>query len=147
MKNLAKIVVATVVYVAVFDLLGVGASFFLDVTPVRGKSGMAFYAIWFVLGAFCGFLHYNQTGGRLAPEGKGDWSSRPETRKTGLQVICGTAVVVAALVAVCYALMWKGGVEGDYFVPDNMPLSLTFFVAMLAAMILAHVAFRPDKTT
>jgi len=35
-------------------------------------------------------------------------------------------------------------VEGEYFVPDSMSHTLTFFAAVFAAMLAARAALKPD---
>jgi len=42
-----------------------------------------------------------------------------------------------------YLALWKNGAEQSYFVPDGVPVTLTFFAAIAAATLLAHNALRP----
>jgi len=142
-----KTVFWTLLFLVGFDLIGVVVSFLLDVTPVRGKSGLAFYAIWLVLGVFCGLLNYNAAGARFFPDEKKDWTNNPDSGRVGVPIIGATALVLAVLFAVCYFTMWGSNVEpADYFVPDHMGLTITYFVAILGSTILGHTALRPKPT-
>jgi hypothetical protein len=76
--KIAKIVLCTLLYLAVFDLIGVIACFFFDVAGVLplgigATSTLLFYAIWIVLGIFCGLLSYDAGGKVGSASGTGDW--------------------------------------------------------------------------
>lgn len=138
--------VSTLLYLVVFDLIGVVVCFFFDVAsalPGSRTSTALFYAVWMVLGIFCGMLSYN-TGGNIASEsGNGDWTSREGAGKTGLLVVLVTSAIVVTLSILCYRFLWRYGVESSFFVPDNAAPTLTFFVAILASIVAAHNVFRP----
>jgi hypothetical protein len=141
-KSFGKIVLATLLYLIVFDVVGVAACFFFDVVPLRGTSTALFYTIWAVLGIFCGMLSYNTGGGLASPKSTQDWSTREESGKAGLLVILAMSFVLAMLSITFYSLLWRYHPEPSFFVPDSAPPTLTFFVAVLAAAIFAHKSLR-----
>jgi hypothetical protein len=144
-RNLGIIVVTTLVGLVIFDLIGVAMSFYFDTFSSRSTSTALFYAIWFVLGVFCGLLIYNAGGSFVSPESKGDWTDREDAGKTGLVVILTATIVLAALSYSFYHFQWgRYNMAPSVFVPDSEPLTLTFFVTILASMILAHLALRPE---
>lgn len=142
-SKVAHIAGSILLFLVMSDVVGVVASFFFDVAPARNKSGALFYAIWFVLGVFAGMTGYNAAASRASEPAPGDWSSRPDAERTGRLVISVATVIVAMIGAACYFLMWKGGGEASYFVPDSPSLTVTFFVAFLGSAIIGHAAFRP----
>lgn len=133
-----------VVSLVVFDLVGVVVCFFFDVMPLRDSSTALSYAIWFVLGSFCGLFGYNAGGSSASPASEGDWTNRDDARKTGLLVILATLVILLTLSIVCYRLMWQYHPESSSFAPDSGPLTLTFFVAVFAAQVFAHTTLLPE---
>jgi hypothetical protein len=143
-QKLGKILACIVICLVVFDIIGVVVCFFFDVMPLRASSTALSYAIWFVLGAFCGLLGYNAGGSSASPASEGDWSSRDDARKTGLLVILATLVILLTLSIVCYRLMWQYHLESSSFVPDSEPLTLTFFVTVFAAVVFAHKTLLPE---
>lgn len=143
--KLAKIAACTLLYLAVFDIAGVAASFVFEVAGVASFAVSAglFYALWFVLGVFCGFLNYQTAGGRADLKSEGDWTNRVDASKTGL-LVCGVAMfLLIGLSALFLRAFWSAGAGGDPYVPDSMPLTLTFFGAIAAATCLAHNVLRP----
>ncbi len=137
-----KIAGCTILSLIVSDLVGVAASFILDVLfslPIRGDSAGAFYALWFVIGIFAGLLSYNFAGSAAYPKlENGDWTGKQDAGATG-RLVCW--VVVVLLIGMAFlTFLLSGDTDGDYFVPDNWPLTLTFFVAFGGATFLAHNA-------
>lgn len=124
------------------DLVGVAVSFVLDVYPARGKTAVAFWAIWFVLAVFCGLLHYMSAGERLSGEKSLDWTKRPNAGAIGRTVLAGTTLQICTVAMLGYAVFWRFGSEGSYYVPDNMALSLFFLGTVLAATIFSHQLFK-----
>jgi len=121
------------------------ASFVFEVLGVvsRNVSSALFYVLWFVLGVFCGLLNYNTAGGLASPKSEVDWTNRADASRTGL-LVCGIAIlIITGLSFLFFRIVWSGGAEGDYYVPDSMPLSLTFFAATAGATLLAHTVLRP----
>ena len=144
--KLAKIAACTVICLAVFDILGVVVSFVLDVFGVEmaGIDAAAFYALWFVLGVFCGLLNYNTAGGLASSKSEGAWTNRVDASKTGLLVCAILILLLIGLSVLFFATFWRGSADGDPYVPDNMPLTLTFFAATAAATFLGHKVLRPS---
>ena len=98
-KKILKIAVCTILYLIVFDVIGVVASFILDVLfslPVRSASVAAFYALWLVGGVFCGLLNYDTAGGRLYPKVEGNWSKEKDAVSAG-RLVRAVAIVVTIL--------------------------------------------------
>lgn len=145
LQKLAKIALTTFLYIVAFDVVGVVAAFVLDVFPSRRKSDFTFYAIWLVLGAFCGFLAY-QSGAQSASTGpETEWTDRADAPQAGRFALAGTALLLIAITTVSYLTMWKRGVQDSFFVPDDTVSTLVFFIAMFLAMLIAHRAFVPDR--
>ena len=144
--KLAKIAACTLLYLAVFDIAGVVVSFVFEVAGVvsRGISAALFYALWFVLGVFCGLLNYNTAGSFASPKSGTDWTSQVDASQTGLLVCAISILLLIGLSVLFFSIFWSRGPEGDHYVPDSMPLTLTFFVATAAATFLAHHALRPS---
>ena len=109
----------------------------------RDVSTALFYVLWFVLGIFCGLLNYNTARGLASPKSEVDWTNREDASKTGW-LVCGVAILIlTGLSFLFFRIVWSGGAEGDHYVPDGMPLSLTFFAASAGATLLAHTVLRP----
>lgn len=139
--KLARIAACTMLYLVVFDLVGVAVSFVFEVADIGAAP---FYALWFVLGVFCGLLNYNTAGGRAYPKLEGDWTDRDDASKTGLLVCAILLFVLIGLSFLFFSISWRGRVVTDHYVPDSMPLTLTFFAATVAATFLAHNVLRPS---
>ena len=139
----ARALFAILAYLLAFDIAGVIVSLVFDSLPLRGVSTALFYVIWFVGGVFCGLLAYNKAGGILLPVKEGDWSSAPGSGKSGLIVICTTALILVGLVVLFDKLLWGAGSASDPYVPDNIALTATFFVTILLSMIGGHTLLRP----
>lgn len=125
-----------------FDVVGVVACFvlfFLEET---------LYVVWFVLGIFCGSIAYG-VGGSLflgKDEAKGEWTDREDASRIGGWVIGVPVVLLSALSVLFYRLWWRFNPSGDYFVPASAAPTLTFFGAILAAMVLflCAMSFKPS---
>jgi hypothetical protein len=137
-----KVAIALTVCVIACDLVGVAACFFFDVMPLRESSAALPYAIWFVLGVFCGLFSYIGAGGWMSP-GQRNWIDDPRATATGGFIIAVTSVCLAASCVVCYRLWWRGDWLGDSYVPDSGALTLTFFGAILGSMLLLRATFKP----
>jgi hypothetical protein len=144
--KLAKIAACTMLYLAVFDIAGVVASFVLEVAGVvgRGTSAALYYTLWFVLGVLCGLLNYNTAGGFASPKSGTDWTDRVDASPTGRLVCVISILLLIGLSVLFFSIFWSRGVVGDHYVPDSMPLTLTFFAATAAATFLAHHVLRPS---
>lgn len=144
--KLAKITVCTVVYLVVSVIAGAVASFVLDVLGVVSPdvSAAAFYALWFVLGVFCGLLNYN-TAGRLAyPKSKIDWTNQSDASKTGWLVCAISLLLLVGLSVLFFPIFWRDSISDHPYVPTSMSLTLTFFTAIVIATFLAQTVFRPS---
>lgn len=135
-------------YLAAFELIGVAACFLLDLADVlpwrMGSASTAlFYTVWIVNGIFCGLLSYDACGRIGSPEGPGDWTSRQTAGRTGLLVVAIESVMVAAVWILLRLFLWHGDWGAGIFVPDNALLTLFFFVAILASVVIGHTSLRP----
>jgi hypothetical protein len=129
------------VVLAVADVVGVAASFVLDIAPMRHKSAGLGYAIWFVLGAFAGVVHYGSAVG-----GTDGWASREEARSAGFVLLGVTTAIVAGLVVLFHVSMWRQSTGPEWaVVPDHMPTTIVFLAAFLASTCVAHHAYTPDR--
>jgi hypothetical protein len=151
-KMLGKIAGCLLLYLVGFDIVGVLVCLFFDILSFGDSDISAYYAVWFVLGVFCGVFSY-ETGGKIASpkstaEGakergtNQEWTSREDSRRSGLLVILTTSVVLGTLSVLFYLLWWQGSMEPTGFVPDSGPLTLTFFGTILASSIFAHKSLR-----
>jgi hypothetical protein len=157
MPLLARQIVTTAVWVVIwliiFNIAGVVVSFAVDILVARHKSMLLFYAVWFVLGVFCGMIQYQQSVERLTKE-MADQSveERPEDEIVDEEEVeeektraalrpprisaAVTAGVILIVISLCYRFAWGG--QGDVFVPDNVGLSLTYFGAVLGSTLFAY---------
>jgi hypothetical protein len=147
-RKIAKIVLSTLLYLVVFDLIGVAACSFFDVASalplkIGATSTLLFYTVWIVLGIFCGLLSYDAGGKLGSASGPGDWTSREGAGRTGLLVVWIESAILAAGAIVCCLFLWSHDSSSGFFVPDNAGLTLVFFVAIAASVVLAHTQFRP----
>ena len=142
-KKLAAVAGMILIYLVVFDVGVVAASFVLDVAPVRHKSNALFYTIWIVAGVFCGFITYYTGGAMVSAEGKGEWMERDGAGRAGLFVVLAMLFVLAGLSVLSYLLFWREGANSSYYVPDNAALTLSFFATVLASTVLAHKLLQP----
>ena len=105
---------------------------------MRADTGV-YYALWFVLAVFCGMLSYSTAADIASPQ-------TPENAsKAGLLAIFATVVILATVSVGSYLIWWRYGSEDSSFVPDSEPLSVTFFVTVLASTLLAHKTLRPES--
>ena len=149
MRKIAKIGLCTLIYLVVFDLIGVAACFFFDlvgVLPMKAgaTSTLLFYTVWIVNGIFCGLLSYDAGGKIGSLEGPGDWTSREGAGRTGLLVAGIESVLVAGLLALCYRFLWQQGSAPDFYVPDNAGVTVAFFAAIVISVVFGHTQLRPS---
>jgi hypothetical protein len=134
------VAISALVVLAAADVVGVIVSFVLDIAPVRHKSSALGYAIWFVLGAFAGVIHY----GAAAGGGLDGWKSLAEARSAGVVILGTTGAVLTGLVALFYVTMWRHGSVFEWaVVPDHLATTAVFLVAFLLATLVAHHASTP----
>jgi hypothetical protein len=129
----------------VADLVGVVACFICDAfLSERRTSAALYYAIWFVLGVFCGLCSYLTCVDVVSPDKKGDSGSSDHKTQMGLLVILTTALLLVILSILYYRLGWKYQEAYSVYVPDSEPLSVTFFVTVLASVIFTHKNIGPE---
>jgi hypothetical protein len=108
---------------------------------LRFDSGALPYAIWFVLGIFTGLFAFGGAAEGASGPGEGDWGARPGAGRVANIVLAAGAGLLVALGLFFNAIWWSEGVNGEYFVPDSAPHTVTFFVSVLAGMWLGRHAF------
>jgi len=145
LKRIFKVLLALLVTLIVFDVVGVIVCFVLDVAPLAEKSTALVYAIWFVLGVFCGLFSYFNAGGAIA-DGGTYWYRKENATEVGTFVIAVAALLLLAMCGIGYAVAWSTNPLGVMFVPDSEPLSITFFAAILATMLFMRNLFKPIKS-
>jgi hypothetical protein len=125
------------------DVVGVVACTIFDIAPIRGNSAALPYAIWFVLGVFAGFIAAFGAGSWIS--GKGEkWDEGPEGLALTLRIFLSALVVAMAICAFFWWLYWSRGVEGEYYVPDSGPHTITYLVSALGAIWLLRMALKPS---
>ena len=144
-----RIVLRTILFLAVwlivFDVIGVVACVIFDVVPFRGSSGALPYAIWFVLGIFAGGITVMSAGERPAGAEDSDWTDDADAPKKAAIVFLTSLVLLGALAAFFNRIYWSRGVEGEYFVPDSMPHTITYFVSILCPMLFVLFSTKPKR--
>ena len=88
-------------------------------------------------GVFCGAVAYSVACGE-------DVADQAADEKVGLVVIGTSLALTGGLLYLFYVTMWQRGVADEHYVPDNVGLTITFFVAMIGMMVLSHTALRPN---
>lgn len=144
-RKFAGIVLSLTLYILAFDVVGVVVSTLLDIYPARRKSSAAFWAIWFVLAVFCGFIHYMSAGQRLTGVNDLDWTRREDARNVGRAIVVGSVLTCILAAAIGYLAFWRFGADGSYYVPDNMALSIMFLATVALASVVAHATLLPNK--
>ena len=125
------------------DVGGVIVVTVIDILPLRFASAALGYAIWFVIGVFCGLYAYNFAGAWASPKGDGDWSGRPGARLIGTGVLIVSALIIVGVAGLAYALFWSKGVAGEDYVPDSAPHSIVFLAAVLGAAVMGRFFLMP----
>jgi len=127
------------------DIAGVLFLVFIEVLPFELFSTPLTYVVWFVFGIFTGLFAYNFAGTWGAPRGaeSGDWTALPQSKQIGWVIVATQAAVIAGLGYLFYRLYWSQGVAGEYYVPDSEPHSITYFVAVLGAIVAARFMLMP----
>jgi len=131
--RIIKAALSTLGFLVVFDIAGAVASFVFEVLPLRGVSGPLFYVLWAVLGFWSGMLSADFNGKILCGPADEDWSNRPEGPRAAATNLVLSAVVVFALFLALQRIVWTGTDEPSDFVPDSLPLTITYFAANIAA--------------
>jgi hypothetical protein len=139
-----KTLLVTLGCLAAADVAGAIACTIFDILPLRGVSPALAYAIWLVFGIFCGLFSYNIAGAWASPKGGADdWSARPGASRLGTGILVTSALVVIGLAGLFYVLIWREG-GGDEYVPDSMPHSIVFFLAVLGGVGMGRFMLMSD---
>ena len=147
MFSFVKAVLVILAFLVAFDIGAVLVCLVLEILPLEGVSTALFYAVWFVAGVFCALLSYNKVGGMLLKPAEGDWSGDPGSGKTGLIIIAITTLILVGFILLFQKLAWKNGSSSDPYVPDSIPLTLTFFITIFLSMVGGHFFLRPKPAT
>jgi len=149
LKNAKAVLYSLFVWLFGAVLAGVAACFVLDVVPHKHFSPPLAFAIWGVLGVFVGVLHFGFAQSQIkGTDGVTDWDSAEEARRVGGQIVGLTALCLIAMSALFYPLFWSSSSSLEVLflvVPDNMGVSLTFFVTILASTAFWNHVFAPAK--
>lgn len=146
---ISKAVLVAIGCLVLGDIAGVVVLTVIDVIGLAYNSAGLAYAVWFVFGAFAGFFSYNLAGSWCAgstARGK-DWTALPTAKPTGSIVVLAQIALVLSLCGLCYLTMWNRPMAGEYYVPDSMTHSLTYFVAVVGAVLLARFVLMPTPDT
>ena len=128
------------------DIGGVIVVTVIDILPLRFASAALAYAVWLVIGVFCGLYAYDFAGAWASPKGgEGDWSGRPGARRIGTDVLIVGALVFAGVAGLADAIFWSRGVAGEDYVPDSAPHSIVFFVAVFGAAAMGRLFLVPSE--
>lgn len=138
-----KTAVAFLVCLAVGDVVGIVACTIFDIAPIRGNSAALPYAIWFVLGVFVGFIALFGAGSWISGKGE-NWDRGPEGAALSTRIFLSALVVALAIGAFFWWLYWSRGIDGDYYVPDSAPHTITYLVSALGAIWLGRLALKPS---
>lgn len=125
------------------DIAGVIVCTLFDIAPLRANSALLPYAIWFVLGIFCGLFAYQGAGAWAFADREGEWSDQPDAFRAGNVIVVTGAALLGALMLFFRQIYWTAGVAGEYFVPDSAPHSILFALSVLGAMAGTHFLLLP----
>ena len=139
----AKTIVALTGWLVVIDIVGVIACTLFDIAPIRSSSGLLPYAIWMVLGIFCGLFAYQGAGAWAFAEREGEWSDQPGAFGTGNVIVATAAAWIGLLMLFFWYIYWSRGIAGEYFVPDSAPHSILFGLCVLGTMAGTHFLLLP----
>jgi hypothetical protein len=136
-----KSAVALIACLAAIDVIGVFACMWFDIKPFGGNSAALPYAIWFVGGIFAGVFTIILAGNWIAAND--GWMDRPEAPGIAARVLLTCTTILAGLSFFFWRIYWSQGVAGEYFVPDSMSHTLTYFLSVLAVMVFAPFVLKP----
>jgi len=138
-----KSAVALIVSLVAIDIIGVIACVWFEISPFGGNSAALPYTIWFVGGVFAGVFTISWAGSWIS-DNEG-WMDRPEASGIAIRVLVTCAAILGGLSFFFWRIYWSKGVEGEYFVPDSMPHTLTYFLSALAVLIAAPLMLKPKS--
>ena len=149
--TVVKAAAALLGWLVLADIAGVILLTVIDILSLRFKSDLLAYAVWLVIGIFCGIGAYN-TGGRWAlplgydDDGANDWINLPRARQVGTAITITGFVVIGTLLALLVQLYWSRGIAGEYYVPDSPSHSLVFFGSVLAGIAASRWTLMPGES-
>ena len=138
-----KTAVTFIVCLAIGDVVGVVACTIFDIAPIRGNSAALPYAVWFVLGVFAGFLALFGAGSWITGKGE-NWDKGPEATALATRIFLSALVTALAIGVFFWWLYWSRGVDGEYYVPDSGPHTITYLVSALGAIWIGRLALKPS---
>lgn len=146
---IAKSLVVVIGCLILGDIAGVIVLTVIDVIGLAFNSAALAYAVWFVFGAFAGLFAYNLAGAWCAgATGRGkDWTALAAAKPTGSIVMLTQIALILGLCCAFYLTIWSHRVAGEYYVPDSVTHSLTYFAALLVAIVLARFVLMPTPDT
>ncbi len=113
----AKTAVVLVFCLIVADAIGVIVCTLFDIAPIRAKSALLPYAIWLVLGIFCGLSAYQGAGARALAGKEGEWTDRAGAFRAGNVIVVTGATILAALLLLFRHLYWTAGFPANIMCP------------------------------
>ena len=147
MRTSVKVIGCTLAYLIVFGVVAAVASSLLETREeiiastgiFRSKFLPADFSVAaFVFGVLCGFLNYMSAGQIIAGSEQPDWTDRQDSAQIGLAVILATvALLLVFLVPIQI-------IAGDSLL-ESIPLTMTYFLSVLAAELFSHFVVRPKK--
>jgi hypothetical protein len=137
--NLARMTGRALGWFLVFDVIGVLLTLLAELTAglsiVLEVSDFLGYAVWFVVGVFCGICIYPDSTGK-------DDHDSDEGRRNGLHAIWVTGAVAAVLAALS-SLVWSSGDGVEAVAPDHRGVTITYLVTTVLTVAFARfVVFR-----
>lgn len=143
-KKLAFIAASLAGLLIAGALAGSLACFLGDLMDSASWNAATIYTVWFVLGVFLGFLHYQFAGDLCTTGSPKYWNAQEGADSIGLLIVVVSTAAISALGYVLYRAWWRNGVESDEgYVPASMSATLTFLITGVVTMWLARTALRP----
>lgn len=139
-----KSAVALIACLVVIDIIGVVACVWFDIKPFGGNSAALPYAIWFVGGVFAGVFTLIVAGNWIS--GSDAWMDQPQASAIATSIFLTSSAILVGLSGFFWRIYWSKGVEGEYFVPDSMSHSLTYFISAFAVLVAAPLLLRPKPS-
>ena len=119
-----KIGASMVLMLIIFEIIGGVVSFLFDL--VNALSPVISYVLWFVLGILCGIIGYNIAVSVASPDSEAPGG---DARQTGFLVVMTASAVLVILSIASYLF--------------DLKYDLTFFLAVLVSVVIAHGALLP----
>ncbi|HEY3517673.1 MAG TPA: hypothetical protein VGL98_11555 [Gammaproteobacteria bacterium] len=127
MPNLARTTGRVLGWLLIFDVVGVLLTLIVDAMVVLHRwfesSSLLGYAIWFVVGVFCGVFIY------MAQSSADDHDSA-EGRRRGQRLV-GVTAAVAAVLALLSSFVWSGSEATEAVAPDHRGVTITYLITVV----------------